>query len=368
MSDHIFKILRCPCGKQEYHPTLDKTPPVCPRCGSPRSYSSKWYIKVWEQGKRRIQAISGNRKFAEKALERAESDRFTREHLPAQQTSPKLSDAIETVYQERWRRGKDGDKSRRRAEMLLEIIGDLPLDEIGTDQLRQLHTAMAKRENSETTTNRYLAALKTILRRFDLSARMITMAAESNRIKTYTKKEERDILAHFDTADYTGARSGWVDMPDLVRILRDTGARLSEILQLHERDIDLESGAIRLFDTKHGGSRTIYMIGEAEEILKRRQGNGIIFAIGIHQAGNAWDQATKQLAIDDPDAVLHAWRHTSCTRMLESGENPVIVQKWHGHATITTTMRYVHYLDSHLQQAAKRMNLINKTSTKSVSI
>ncbi len=114
MADSIFKILRCICGKQEYCSAPEKTPPVCPRCASPRSYSDKWYIRVC---------------------------------------------------------------------------------------------------NSDTTTNRYLAALKTILIRFDLSTRMITMAAESNRIKTYTKQEETDILTYLDNVSYTGARSGWSDTP-----------------------------------------------------------------------------------------------------------------------------------------------------------
>ena len=367
MSDAIFKILRCKCGKQEYHSSPEKTPPPCPRCAAPRSYSDKWHIKIWVDGKRRITAVSGNRKFAEKALEKAEAERFQKEYLPEAPKAPLLSQAIETIYQERWRRGKDGEKSRRRAEMFMEIIGDIPLDQINSDQLRKLHAAMAVRENSDTTGNRYLAALKTILRRFDLSTRLITMAAETNRIKTYTKKEEVEILAHLDNEPYTGIRSGWADLPDLVRILRDTGARLSEILQLHERDLDLESGAIRLFNTKHGGSRTIYMVGDARKILTSRTGKGKLFAIGIDQADKAWERVREQLGIDDPDAVLHTWRHTSCTRMLEAGENPVLVQKWHGHSTITTTMRYIHYLDDHLKEAAKRLNSVNKTSTERAS-
>lgn len=370
MSAPIFKILRCAgCGKQEYQRTPEKTAPSCPRCGSARAYSDKWYIQTREGGKRRIQAISGNRKFAEKAVEKAEAERFAREHLPQTPTLPKLSAAIETVYQERWRQGKSGDDSLRRAEILLEIIGDLPLDTIGPQQLRILHAALAAKGYGSTTGNRYLACLKTILRRHDLPTRMITMATEESRLKTYSRDEERTILAFLDAGEYSGKRSAWADLPDLVRVLRDTGARLGEVLRLTALDLDLETGAIRFSQTKSGRPRTIYMVGETRDILTRRKGQGTdrIFNIRADQVQNAWEWVRAKLPLTDPDANLHAWRHSSCTRMIEAGIALPAVQKWHGHAAITTTMRYVHYLDDHMKDTAKLLDKINKTSTQLVT-
>ena len=369
MAAPIFKILRCPCGKQEYHSAPEKTPPPCPRCASPRAYSAKWYIRVWVDGKRRLEAISGNRKFAEKALEKAEADRFHQEYQPQQPTAPLLSVAIETVYQERWRQGKSGTQSLRRAELLIEYLGgDRTLDTIGPAELNKLHTALTSRGYGAVTGNRYLACLKTILRRFDLSTRGIVLAQEEARLKTYSVTEEQAILAHLDAGEYTGKRAAWADLPDLVRVLRDTGARLGEVLRLTAHDINLTTGAVHFAITKGGRPRTIYLIGDARDILPRRSKQDRLWHINPDQCQNAWEWVKTTLPLTDPHANLHAWRHTSCTRMIEAGIALPAVQKWHGHAAITTTMRYVHYLDSHMAETAEILNNINKQSTNNATI
>ena len=47
---------------------------------------------------------------------------------------------------------------------------------------------------------------------------------------------------------------------------------------------------------------------------------------------------------DDPEFVPHALRHTCCSRLVQRGVPITHVQRWMGHNSIQTTMRYAHLM------------------------
>ena len=55
--------------------------------------------------------------------------------------------------------------------------------------------------------------------------------------------------------------------------------------------------------------------------------------------------------IDDPEFVLHTFRHTCATRLLEAGVDIYTVKEWLGHKTIETTLRYAKMTNMKLNQA-----------------
>ncbi len=50
------------------------------------------------------------------------------------------------------------------------------------------------------------------------------------------------------------------------------------------------------------------------------------------------------------------FRHTTCSRLVQAGFPLIVVQKWMGHATIQTTMKYAHLAPDSLDVALQALN------------
>jgi len=61
------------------------------------------------------------------------------------------------------------------------------------------------------------------------------------------------------------------------------------------------------------------------------------------------------------DVRFHDLRHTSATRMIESGANIVAVSKILGHSTLNMTMRYAHPDDS-IREALENLTSLSSNS------
>jgi len=217
----IFKILRCPgCGKQNWHTELLPVIPPCPKCGGAPAYSADWYIKVIVDGKRHIQAIGRQKQHAESALKKAEAEIFY-DAYQINQESPLLSAAITALYEARWKKKKDGEGSRRRAELLQDIIGDVPISTIGKKHMTLLAKVLADRGTGDTTANKYRSTLRAILKYNDLSYKFIEFDPETEgRICIITDAEEKQIIKIFSDVDPKKQRRGfYAEMPDLCSCL-----------------------------------------------------------------------------------------------------------------------------------------------------
>lgn len=369
----VFKILRCPgCGKQNWHTEPLSSIPPCPKCGGQPKYSTDWYIKVLVDGKRHIQAIGRQKQHAESALKKAEAEIFYDEYKINQQ-HPLLSQAITNIYNEKWRKKKDGEGTQRRAELLQAVIGDIPINIIGEKHMKILATELAKRGTGDSTANRYRSVLRAILRFHKLPYDFINMDPEiEGRIRVITDEEEKQILELFRKAKTTKRRGFYTEMPDLCICLADTGMRANELLQLPPKDVNFATGMITCWENKADKPRSVPMTKRVRRILTERieqieskkeklkeegkpdPGEWRLFDLDIYQADNAWSWVRKEMNLDnDSDFVLHAWRHTCATRLLIAGVDVFRVKEWLGHKSIKTTMRYLHLAPHNLKDALK---------------
>jgi integrase len=351
----IFKILRCPgCGKQNWHTELISPIPACPKCGGFPAYSPDWYIKVIVDGKRHIQAIGRQKQHAESALKKAEAEIFY-DAYQINQESPLLVEAITTLYNARWKKKKDGSGTQRRAELLQEIIGNIPINTIGKKHMQMLAVEFGKRDNGSTTMNKYKSVLRTILKYHELPYRFIEMDPETEgRIYVLSDAEETQIVKLFAEGPRDHQRGFYAEMPDLVASLIDTGARPNELLKLPLQDINFQTGMITIWINKTDKPRSIPMTKRVENILKTRcaQERTRLFDINLKQADMAWSWVRREMGKTDvEDFVLYACRHTSVTRQLIAGVNITMVKEWHGHKNIRTTMRYAHLAPHDLNPA-----------------
>ena len=270
-----------------------------------------------------------------------------------------LSAAIQKAYDERWKDNKDGIKSKRLAELAMEMMGDIPLIKIDELMVKRMVKRLEDSGNKGATVNRYLSAIKTLLRYHQQPWEHIQLKKESKgRIRVISREEEAVIVRLLRDTEHTSKRHYYPEAADLVEVLVDTGCRLSEVLNLRYEDINFDTNLISIWINKGDRPRSIPMTKRVGGILLARQVANPLkpFTIGIDQAQNVWSWVRKRMLLeDDKEFVMHALRHTTATRLIDKGIDLYTVKEWLGHSTIQVTERYAHLNPDKLVIAASML-------------
>lgn len=264
-----------------------------------------------------------------------------------------LSKAYEVTKLRRWAGSKAEKTTLINAKDVLHFFGiSCLLEQITVERIDSFIDALQKKGNSNATINRKLSALSA----------MFSMALERGGCQKkpkFSKLKEPEGRIRFLTYDeealllQTMQLWGKNDHYEATVCLVDTGMRLGELWKLHSDNIMLGQGPhgiIILYgdDTKNGTTRSIPMTKRVRAILSRRISDPDITGRLWPTASNIWYQklwnrvAHHLKMDDDPFWVPHILRHTCCSRLVQGGMPLAQVQKWMGHKTITTTMRYAH--------------------------
>jgi integrase/recombinase XerD len=150
----------------------------------------------------------------------------------------------------------------------------------------------------------------------------------------------------------------------LLRLMLDSGLRVSEALALQQRDLDFETGRLVVRNGKGSKDRGIWIGEETLSLVKRwarhqgRQGNGLIFTtrqggkMSRHYVLALLYRLSKSAGLAKK-AHPHMLRHTFATDLLRETKNLRLVQKALGHADLSTTQIYTHIVDDELELAMK---------------
>ena len=148
-----------------------------------------------------------------------------------------------------------------------------------------------------------------------------------------------------------------------IRLLILTGCRVSEILNLRWREVDLERGLLHLPDSKTG--RKVVLLGEAAvKIIGSlpRVGEYVIFGTEPDQPRTdlkrPWNAIRARAGIKD--VRLHDLRHSFASVGAGAGLGLPIIGKLLGHSQPRTTAKYAHLADDPLRRAAEEVS--NKIS------
>ncbi|MBE7411612.1 MAG: site-specific integrase [Leptospiraceae bacterium] len=137
----------------------------------------------------------------------------------------------------------------------------------------------------------------------------------------------------------------------MVSLLYSSGLRISEVLKLKVKDVDLESLTITVRGGKGNKDRlTIFsesLQNELSAIVQKQNKNDYLFPSGwdSHKPLTArslqavFKRALKKSGIKK-EASCHSLRHSFATHLLENGTDVCHIQKLLGHRNLNTTMLY----------------------------
>ena len=173
----------------------------------------------------------------------------------------------------------------------------------------------------------------------------------------------------------------------MIRLFLDTGLRLSEMIKLQWRDINLQTGRLKVVEGKGDKDRILWVnentLNQLREWRERQSKDigktGYVFTTGkgtklsprqvremiyrYSDKAGIQEEMIKHYRDDEGNKLPetykekkvtpHSLRHTYATDMLRAGENLRTVQKALGHSDISTTQIYTHIVDEELEQACK---------------
>jgi len=177
-----------------------------------------------------------------------------------------------------------------------------------------------------------------------------------------TATEQEAIVAQPNPRYLTGQRNR-----TMLRLMLDTGLRLSEAIHLRWKDIDLNSGRVMVRRGKGAKDRTLWTGKHNLPALvawKERQASECIGSPQIvftTKEGGKLDPAYIQRMVKryaakagiEKNVHPHTLRHSFATDLYRETTNIRLTQKALGHANLATTQIYTHIVDEELEGALK---------------
>lgn len=140
-----------------------------------------------------------------------------------------------------------------------------------------------------------------------------------------------------------------------------TGMRLSEQYTVTWAPVDLKRGVIRLFDTKNGTSRNVYLNQTAIEALKSVRPNkpkptDVVFSHPAADFDNGpwFNPCVEEAGLSD--YTCHNNRHTFCSWLALKRATLKEIQEAAGHKSIAMSARYAHLSSAHTASVVNRLD------------
>lgn len=221
-----------------------------------------------------------------------------------------------------------------------------------------------ERHNSVRSRNARLAALRAFLK-FAAHRDVSSLHAIERSLGVPVKRFERPMLgflSHEEMVAVIGTPDGrWISERDhlLIRLLYNTGARVSEIIGVKVADVVLVGAACVHLHGKGRKQRTLPLwrstvkgvrawlklnpqLASTSALLPNRDGN----AMTRSNVTQRLTLAVRSAAKVNPDLATrhispHTIRHTTAMHLLQSGAGIDVIALWLGHESPTTTHHYV---------------------------
>ena len=253
-------------------------------------------------------------------------------------------------------------------------FGVKTLAEVSSSFVRSWLASLKDQRLSSRSVNRKISSLKSFYK-FQLRNGVvefspmdpITSPRTSKRLPVYV--EQKDTVILFEDIEFPGDWNGLTDRL-LLTIFYNTGMRLSELVNLRERQVDAASRTIRVLG-KGNKERIIPvsagLIAEVQDYCRRKQqelerpdtDSLLVGEKGKKLYGKYVYRVVKkylgQVTTIDKKSP-HVLRHTFATHLTNSGADLNSVKELLGHASISTTEVYTHVAASRLRETHRRFH------------
>lgn len=248
---------------------------------------------------------------------------------------------------------------------------NLDLPQLNRQDLREWLTDLTGEKLSENSKRRILSALRGFYRFLQFDGHIEKNPAEnleSPRKGFYLPKflnqtEVENLLSVPDVSQETGLRNRAI-----LELLYACGLRVSEAVNLHLSDADLDSGILTC-KGKGNKMRRVPIGKSAVEwlrrylIVRKKKENIEISSFFVGRSGNPVNRQTifhfiKTYAgkIGLEDVSPHTLRHSFATHLIQNSADIRSVQQMLGHADISTTQIYTHITDAHLRKTYEKFH------------
>lgn len=144
---------------------------------------------------------------------------------------------------------------------------------------------------------------------------------------------------------------------DLVLVYLYTGMRRGEALKLTWKDIDLDSRAITINETKSGNNRVVPINKQLYGLLSSMDQNGsCLFDCSKWHVTHKFKDYLKKTGIEEvQNLTVHSLRHTFASHLVMDGVDLYTVAKLLGHSSVAVTQMYAHLTPDYLKKSVERL-------------
>lgn len=254
------------------------------------------------------------------------------------------------------------------------------IDSLSEETVKDYYLYLKEKNLAENTIKTYIAGLRTILYAFMDEGwlerfKVIVPKAEDTIKEIYTPEELEKLLVKPNMKQCSFAEyRNWV----LVSFFIGTGQRLSTVINIQNKDVNLESEIIVLKKTK-GKKQSIIPISPSlvrilEEYMDIREGAPEEYLFCTQEG--------KQLSKDGITSAIqkynnsrgvhktsiHLFRHSFATNYLQNGGNIFDLKKLLLHADLESTEKYLNSTVEDLKSRSTNFNPLERTIKKNISM
>lgn len=178
-----------------------------------------------------------------------------------------------------------------------------------------------------------------------------------------TEYEQEQLINIFNTRYFNSFRNR-----TMIKLFLASGLRLSEMVNLRWKDINLMTGQLKVVEGKGSKDRILWIsdsIVEELRLFKEYQCEkiGLCEYVFTTSTKNKLDSRNIRRMVSEyskkagitKNISPHTFRHTFASDLLRATKNLRLVQKALGHEDLSTTMIYTHIVDQELEDALKNL-------------
>ena len=259
------------------------------------------------------------------------------------------------------------------------VVGELPFRLINLEHVETIRQNLVKAGRSPRMQQYVFRTFSTIWNHAEdhgLTEKRCPTKVRSFRLPKVDNEKQRYLTAEEEKRLLLAVRKRGEVAYRMAMLSLDTGVRFKEIASLSWGCVDMDTGTIRLLDSK-GADRYVPMTQRVRalfESMPSGRSSDLVFPDKygsiMQQVPSSFkrgvDDAKLNDGIENPKlkASFHTLRHTYASRLVQAGVDLYRVQKLLGHSTPVVTQRYAKLADTDLKEAVEKMERKNEVDKK----